>query len=191
MVITGHYDTKSMPGRHFVGANDGGSSTGFLLEMAKVLAGEPHKDDVYLVWFDGEEAVGAMDRDGQPVRQPPSGRAMGGGRHAGAHQGADQRRHDRRPQSGHSARTGTPPRRCASWFGRPRTGSGYGKHFLRNQRRHRRRPHAVSAARRERARPDRLRLRPGQCVLAHRQRHDGQAQRGRVSRSWAACCWKR
>jgi Zn-dependent M28 family amino/carboxypeptidase len=57
VVITGHYDTKSMPGTFFVGANDGGSSAGFLLEMAKVLAHEPRKDEVLLVWFDGEEAV--------------------------------------------------------------------------------------------------------------------------------------
>ena len=57
MVITGHYDTKSMPGRHFVGANDGGSSTGLLLEMARVLQTTAHASDVYLVWFDGEEAV--------------------------------------------------------------------------------------------------------------------------------------
>jgi len=57
VVITGHYDTKSMPGTYFVGANDGGSSAAFLLEMAKVLAHTPHQDDVLLVWFDGEEAV--------------------------------------------------------------------------------------------------------------------------------------
>ncbi len=57
VVITGHYDTKSMPGTYFTGANDGGSSAGFLLEMAKILAHEPRKDDVLLVWFDGEEAV--------------------------------------------------------------------------------------------------------------------------------------
>jgi Zn-dependent M28 family amino/carboxypeptidase len=57
VVFTGHYDTKSMPGTFFVGANDGGSSAGFLLEMAKTLAHDMHKDDVYLVWFDGEEAV--------------------------------------------------------------------------------------------------------------------------------------
>jgi len=57
VVITGHYDTKAMPGTYFVGANDGGSSTGFLLEMAKVLARESRKSDIYLVWFDGEEAV--------------------------------------------------------------------------------------------------------------------------------------
>ena len=57
VAVTGHYDTKSMPGTYFVGANDGGSSTGFLLEMAKVLAHAARKDDVYLVWFDGEEAI--------------------------------------------------------------------------------------------------------------------------------------
>src|SRR5205807_6758765 len=34
IVITGHYDTKSMPGTYFVGANDGGASAGFLLEFA-------------------------------------------------------------------------------------------------------------------------------------------------------------
>ena len=37
IVLTGHYDTKVLPG--FVGANDGGSSAGFLLEMADVLDG--------------------------------------------------------------------------------------------------------------------------------------------------------
>jgi Zn-dependent M28 family amino/carboxypeptidase len=58
IAITGHYDTKILPGIRFAGANDGGSSTGLLLEMARVLSGKPRKDDVYLVWFDGEESVG-------------------------------------------------------------------------------------------------------------------------------------
>ena len=57
IAITGHYDTKRMPLVNFVGANDGGSSTGFLLEMAHVVARIKHADDIYLVWFDGEEAV--------------------------------------------------------------------------------------------------------------------------------------
>lgn len=65
VVFTGHYDTKVMPGINFVGANDGGASTGFLLEMARALAGEPRQDDVYLVWFDGEEAIAQWsDTDG-------------------------------------------------------------------------------------------------------------------------------
>jgi len=58
IVITGHFDTKPMPGRVFVGANDGGSSTGFLLELARVVNTMAHPDDIYLLWFDGEEAFG-------------------------------------------------------------------------------------------------------------------------------------
>lgn len=57
VAITGHYDTKLFREFRFVGANDGGSSAGFLLEMARVLQTEPHADDIYLVWFDGEEAL--------------------------------------------------------------------------------------------------------------------------------------
>lgn len=55
IAITGHFDTKKMAG--FLGANDGGSSTGTLLELARVLAGRPRIDDLYIVFFDGEEAV--------------------------------------------------------------------------------------------------------------------------------------
>jgi len=61
IVFSGHYDTKTIDG--FVGANDGGSSTGFLLELAEALAGAPRKDDVYLVFFDGEEAYGEWSDD--------------------------------------------------------------------------------------------------------------------------------
>jgi Zn-dependent M28 family amino/carboxypeptidase len=55
IAVTGHYDTKRLA--NFVGANDGGSSTGFLLEFARTLQGRPRVDDIYLVFFDGEEAV--------------------------------------------------------------------------------------------------------------------------------------
>ena len=58
VVFTGHFDSKPMPGRVFVGANDAGSSTGFLLELARVVNSMPHADDICLVWFDGEEAYG-------------------------------------------------------------------------------------------------------------------------------------
>jgi glutaminyl-peptide cyclotransferase len=54
IAVSGHYDTKRMS--NFVGANDGGSSTGVLLELAAALQGRPRVDDVYLVFFDGEEA---------------------------------------------------------------------------------------------------------------------------------------
>lgn len=57
IVVSGHYDT--LYGRKdFVGANDGGSSTGLLLQLAAQLRGQ--KNDGYSVWlvfFDGEEAV--------------------------------------------------------------------------------------------------------------------------------------
>jgi glutaminyl-peptide cyclotransferase len=58
IVITGHYDTKRIPMVRFVGANDGGSSTGFLLEFARAVSAMKHRDDIYIVFLDGEEAVG-------------------------------------------------------------------------------------------------------------------------------------
>lgn len=57
VVITGHYDTKRIPMVHFVGANDAGSSTGFLIEFARAVSTMKHPDDIYIVFFDGEEAV--------------------------------------------------------------------------------------------------------------------------------------
>jgi len=58
IVVTGHFDTKILASGKFVGASDGGSSTGLLLELARVLEGQKRTDDLYLVFFDGEEAVG-------------------------------------------------------------------------------------------------------------------------------------
>ncbi|HEX4164690.1 MAG TPA: M28 family peptidase, partial [Bryobacteraceae bacterium] len=58
VVVAGHYDTKHIPMVHFVGANDGGSSTGFLIEFARIAATLKHTDDLYVVFFDGEEALG-------------------------------------------------------------------------------------------------------------------------------------
>ncbi len=57
VAITGHYDTKRFP-FPFAGANDGGASAGVLLELARCLKDRTFKNDVYLVFFDGEEAVG-------------------------------------------------------------------------------------------------------------------------------------
>ncbi|MFQ5695512.1 MAG: M28 family peptidase [Terriglobia bacterium] len=55
IVLAGHYDTKTLAG--FVGANDGGSSTGLLLELARVLGRrQPLPVPVWVVFFDGEEA---------------------------------------------------------------------------------------------------------------------------------------
>jgi Zn-dependent M28 family amino/carboxypeptidase len=58
LVVSGHYDTKRIPGILFVGANDAGSSTGFLLELARTQAKLPRKRELWIAFFDGEEAVG-------------------------------------------------------------------------------------------------------------------------------------
>jgi glutaminyl-peptide cyclotransferase len=59
IVIAGHYDTN-YPLREtgYVGANDGGSSTAILLELAHQLRGKKRQGySVWLLWTDGEEAV--------------------------------------------------------------------------------------------------------------------------------------
>ena len=56
VMLAGHYDTKFFKQFRFVGANDGGSSAGLLLELARRLATRPRDYTYWLVWFDGEEA---------------------------------------------------------------------------------------------------------------------------------------
>jgi glutaminyl-peptide cyclotransferase len=65
-LLCSHYDTKTFDTVRFVGANDGGSSTGLLLEMARVLARRPDlAAKIELVFFDGEEAYeNFSDSDG-------------------------------------------------------------------------------------------------------------------------------
>ena len=56
-LLCSHYDTKTFDTIRFVGANDAGSSTGLLLELARVLGKHPNlAAKVELVFFDGEEA---------------------------------------------------------------------------------------------------------------------------------------
>jgi glutaminyl-peptide cyclotransferase len=57
VVIGGHLDSKDIQFFRFTGANDGGSSTGVIIELARVLASDPAAAaQVELVLFDGEEA---------------------------------------------------------------------------------------------------------------------------------------
>jgi len=56
LVIGGHYDTKKFPFR-FVGANDGGSSAAFLIELARVLKARRNAMTIEVLFLDGEEAV--------------------------------------------------------------------------------------------------------------------------------------
>ena len=59
IVIAGHYDTNyPLRSTGYVGANDGGSSTAILLEIANQLRGKKRDGySVWLLWTDGEEAV--------------------------------------------------------------------------------------------------------------------------------------
>ena len=50
-----HYDTKKLD--NFVGADDGGSSTAVMLELARLLCPQHGKYAVWIAFFDGEEAV--------------------------------------------------------------------------------------------------------------------------------------
>ena len=56
IVLATHYDTKYMEGISFVGANDAGSSTGLLLELARVLSKNSDGLDYWFLFLDGEEA---------------------------------------------------------------------------------------------------------------------------------------
>ena len=56
IVIGGHYDTKLFRQFRFVGANDAGSSTAFLIELGRVLKPRKNPFTIELVFFDGEEA---------------------------------------------------------------------------------------------------------------------------------------
>jgi hypothetical protein len=57
IIVGSHYDTKRMP-YPFVGANDGGSSTAVLIEVARSIAGGKRSAFTYrFLFLDGEEAT--------------------------------------------------------------------------------------------------------------------------------------
>jgi glutaminyl-peptide cyclotransferase len=65
IVIASHYDTNYPLPKEFVGANDGGSTSGLLLELANQFRGKQLDGySVWLLWTDGEEAfVKWSDKD--------------------------------------------------------------------------------------------------------------------------------
>ena len=66
-IVCTHYDTKYFETQRFVGADDGGSGTGALIELARVLSLHPDlARRMELVFFDGEEAIREFR-----VAQPP------------------------------------------------------------------------------------------------------------------------
>ena len=55
LILATHYDTKRMS--NFVGADDGGSSTAMMMELARLLCRKPSTYRVWITFFDGEEAT--------------------------------------------------------------------------------------------------------------------------------------
>ena len=56
IILGNHYDTKYFPDFEFVGANDGASTTAWMIEMARALGPSREGHTIWLCWFDGEEA---------------------------------------------------------------------------------------------------------------------------------------
>src|SRR5712692_5155430 len=59
IIISSHYDTKLVKQFKFLGANDGGASTGELMELARVMEASKTKPKLtyWFVFFDGEESI--------------------------------------------------------------------------------------------------------------------------------------
>jgi glutaminyl-peptide cyclotransferase len=57
IMLATHYDTLLRNDISFVGADDSGSSTGVMLEMARLLCPTRGKNAVWIAFFDGEEAM--------------------------------------------------------------------------------------------------------------------------------------
>ena len=59
LILASHYDSKFYDTFEFVGANDGASTSGLVLELARVLVEKNSTGlTLWFVFFDGEEAVG-------------------------------------------------------------------------------------------------------------------------------------
>lgn len=56
--LASHIDTKIIAGIEIQGANDSGSSTAALLELARVISGQDTRFTYRFVFFDGEESIG-------------------------------------------------------------------------------------------------------------------------------------
>jgi glutaminyl-peptide cyclotransferase len=61
IMLATHYDTKRL--ENFVGADDGGSSTAVMLEVARNLCAQHGRYQVWIAFFDGEEAVNPEWKD--------------------------------------------------------------------------------------------------------------------------------
>lgn len=62
ILLLTHYDTLSSV-KDFVGANDSGSSTGMMLELARLLCAKKQPNAVWIAFLDGEEAFVTWDQN--------------------------------------------------------------------------------------------------------------------------------
>ncbi len=62
ILLLTHYDSLGSV-QNFVGAEDSASSTGVMLEMARLLCGKKQANAVWIAFLDGEEAIINWDRD--------------------------------------------------------------------------------------------------------------------------------
>jgi glutaminyl-peptide cyclotransferase len=63
IVVAGHYDTKIFREFRFVGANDAGSSTAFLIEWARLMKTRKNPYTMEALFLDGEESTHPTDWD--------------------------------------------------------------------------------------------------------------------------------
>jgi Peptidase family M28 len=80
IILASHYDTNyPLRKTSFVGANDGASSSGLLLELANHLRGKQREGySVWLVWDDAEEAMKPDGSGGLPNEMPFSADSLYG-----------------------------------------------------------------------------------------------------------------
>jgi hypothetical protein len=54
LMLAAHYDTATLAGARFVGANDGASGPALVLEIGRVLAGQPRPYTIWLTFIDAD-----------------------------------------------------------------------------------------------------------------------------------------
>ena len=198
IVLGTHYETNyPLRNINFVGANDGASTTGLLMAIADQLraqaAHSPAKKldgySVWLVFFDGEEAIQQWSRSDSTY----------GSRHLAAKWGRDGTLNQIKAfmladMIGDKDLDIQRETHSTAWLVRSRR-RGRKKIrlpalFLPAAHGRRRRSSALCRARRAVDRHHRSRLRPQQQLPPHRAGHDGQNQRAQSDRSTATCLWR-
>ena len=185
LIIAGHYDTKRFKEFTFVGANDAGSSTAFLIEIARVLKNRTNALPIELLFLDGEEAVVEWQGNGPHIRQPLLRRRGAQGGYAVADPRARARRHDWRPRSAHLAGVELDAVVDGRHLGDGQAPEAPGVH-----RRTRRQSRTTTC------RSSRRAYRPSTSSISTTRRGTPPATRWTKSRanrfrSWETCCWPR